>query len=302
MMKLRIFSMLLLAAGMQAAAASPREMGKNSVVIDGVTRTYLYHLPASPHAQANAPLVLVFHGGGGRGRSMERLTGLNRLADREGFIVVYPDGLQRHWNDSRNLSTADDAKFVRALIREMEKDHSVDRRRIYAAGISNGGFFSIRLACDLSDTIAAVAAVAATMPAQLPGQCRPVRPISVLFMHGTSDPLVPIQGGGIAGGRHGQAVSLEAAVRFWREHDRAAASPQVERLPHHDASDPTRVERRTYGGGSEGSEVVAYIIQNGGHTWPGGWQYAPAILVGKTTHDIEGSDVIWQFFKRHHLP
>lgn len=295
--------MLLLTAGVQASAAAPRrELVKKSLVVDGVTRTYFYHLPASQRDPANAPLVLAFHGGGGQGRSMQRLTGLNRVADREGFIVVYPDGLQRHWNDSRNLSTADDVKFVRALIREMAQNHNIDRHRVYAAGISNGGFFSIRLACELSDTLAAVAAVAATMPEQLPGQCRPVRPISVMFLHGTSDPLVPIQGGGIAGGRHGQAVSLDAAVRFWREHDRAAAHPQVERLPHHDARDPTQVERQTYGGGSEGSEVVVYIIENGGHTWPGGWQYAPAILVGKTTRDIEGSEVIWAFFKRHHLP
>src|SRR5262249_25082621 len=152
------------------------------------------------------------HGGGGHASSMPKFSGFDNLArdPHNLFIVAYPESLNKSWNDSRGLSPADDVAFVRALIDRLEDELPVDPHRIYATGISNGGFFSNRLACDLSDKLAAIASVAATMPTTLPESCHPLRPISVLYMNGTKDPLVPIGGGPIGaklGLHRGECIS-----------------------------------------------------------------------------------------------
>ena len=119
-------------------------------------------------------------------------------------------------------------------------------------------------------------------------------------MQGTDDPLVHI-GGGIVGARHGRNISLTDATQFWIEHDQTEKKPESTDLPHHDPNG-TSVHRDVYGGGKDGTEVVVYTIHGGGHTWPGGKQYLPALLVGKVNHDIDASQVIWEFFSRHRRP
>ena len=140
---------------------------KRSIVVGSLTRNYLLHVPKSSRAGRRTPLVLVFHGGGGHDWNMPGFTHFDELADEQGFIVAYPDSFNKNWNDTRGLSPADDVGFIRALIDEVSRSHPVDPHRIYATGISNGGFFSNRLACDLADRIAAIASVAATMPESL---------------------------------------------------------------------------------------------------------------------------------------
>ncbi len=228
---------------------------------------------------------------------MPRFTGFDDLAESRGFIVAYPDSINGHWNDTRALSPADDVGFVSALIREVERNHPVDPARIYATGISNGGFFAQRLACDLSDQIAAVASVAATMPETLLPVCHPRQPVSVMFMQGTKDPLVHIEGGNVAR-THGRNISLSAAVDFWLNHDEIKSKPESSDLPAHDPNGTT-VHRDVHAGGKQNSEVVVYTIQGGGHTWPGGDQYLPVFLVGKVNHDLNATEAIWDFFVRH---
>jgi polyhydroxybutyrate depolymerase len=281
-----------------ARAAGNREHLQNaSMSIDGVRRTYVYSVPASVRGRDNVPLVLVFHGHFGTGPSMERMSHFSATAEEKGFIAVFPNGIQRGWNDGRGLSSADDVAFTKALIAEFERHYRVDPKRIYAAGLSNGGFFSERLACELSDRIAAVAAVAALMSDALEPVCKPSRPVSILYIQGTKDPIVPI-GGGPIGAQRGTAISLEDSVRFWRTRNHTQGAAAVTDLPQR-TPDGTNVKRTAYGGGDQGSEVVEYVIENGGHSWPNGPQYLPAALVGKVTHQIDGSEVIWEFFSRH---
>jgi polyhydroxybutyrate depolymerase len=276
--------------------ANPEDQ-KREINVDGTKRQYLLYVPPSATKGRPMPLLLVFHGGGGHDYNMPRFTGFDEIAKSRGFIVAYPDSMNRHWNDGRQLSSADDVGFVRALISEVERTYSVDTRRIYATGISNGGFFSQRLACDLADRITAVASVAATMPEPLVPMCKPSRPVSVMFMQGTDDPLVHIDGGVVAR-TNGRNISLADATRFWIDHDGATTKPESADLPHHD-SNGTSVHRDVYRGGKQGTDVVVYTIRGGGHTWPGGQQYLPAFLVGKVNHDIDASQVIWEFFSRH---
>jgi polyhydroxybutyrate depolymerase len=236
-----------------------------------------------------------------RRQSCDRYAALHEfdtLANSHGFIVAYPDGIKSHWNDTRRLSPADDVEFVRTLIAQLKRSHHVDEKRVYATGISNGGFFSVRLACDLTREIAAVAAVAATMPETLMPVCKPSAPISIMFMHGTQDPLVRIDGGVVAR-RNGRSVSLRKAVDFWRRVNHASELPSRTELPDRQ-TDGTHVRRELYRNADDDVEVVTYTIDGGGHTWPGGVQYLPVSLVGRTSTNLDATETIWAFFSRHH--
>ncbi len=272
---------------------------EESIRVGDLTRNYLLYVPASVKNDP-VPLVLVFHGGGGHAGNMPRFTGFDELADREGFVVAYPDGLNKSWSDTRELSPADDVGFIRTLIAHLQKTLPIDPKRIYATGISAGGFFSQRLACDLTDKIAAIASVAATMPEPLVPVCKPSRPISVLFMHGTADPIVHIDGGAILRDR-GRNVSLAEATSFWRNFDATSSKPDTKDWPDK-ARDGTTVHRDIYSDGKQSTEVVVYTVNGGGHTWPDGMQYLPKLIVGKVTHNLNGTQVIWEFFQHHHMP
>lgn len=271
-----------------------------SLDVGGVSRTYLLHVPKSLPEGKLVPLVLVFHGGGSRASSMPNFTRFDQLADEQSFLVAYPESVNRNWNDTRGLSPGDDVGFIRALIPELERTHGVDPKRVYAAGISNGGFFSNRLACELSDRIAAIASLAATMPESLVPVCKPSQPISVLYMHGTNDPIVHIDGGPVLHHR-GIAISLQQASQFWRKWDQTSAKPSVKDFPD-DAGDGTGIHREIYGGGKQGTEVVVYVIIGGGHAWPGASQYLPVFVIGKSSQNLDATQAIWDFFARHSLP
>ncbi len=291
----------LLAAIVTATRDNPR----HSLTVDGVERNYLLHVPPHLAPGRAVPLVLAFHGGGTHAWSMPGLTHFDPLADRDGFLVAYPDGLDRRWNDGREMSTADDVAFVRAVIEDIERAHDVDPRRIYATGISNGGFFSNKLACDLSGKIVAIASVAATMPEKLVSVCKPSRPVSVMYIQGSKDPLVPIGGGKVGFARgirdRGKSVSLADAAQFWRTEDQTAAAPAVENLPDR-VDDGTHVRREVWSGGKDGTEVVVYTIDGGGHTWPDGPQYLPKLIVGIASQNLDATSTIWDFFRAHSLP
>jgi polyhydroxybutyrate depolymerase len=293
------------------AAGIRAETVTGSIPWGGLTRTYRLHLPPARPAGL-APLVLVLHGGGGAGRSMAWLTrgAFNDLADREGFLAVYPDGFERHWNDGRSRvryrshrEKIDDVGFLAALIDYLVKERRVDPRKVYVTGMSNGALMAQRLACQLTGKIAAIASVAGTMPADLAPRCVPSRPISVMLISGTADPLMPY-GGGEVGTRRiklGKVLSVAETVKFWVGHNRCAPTPSVTRLPHRGAPDGTRVRREVYGGGRDGAEVILYTVEGGGHTWPRGRHYLPEWLIGKTSKDLNAAEVIWHFFEKHSM-
>jgi polyhydroxybutyrate depolymerase len=274
-----------------------------SIHFGGHNRTYVLHLPGGK-PRAGLPLVIMLHGAGGQGRGMERLAGLDPLADREGFAAAYPDGVWRQWNDGRakiSFPRTDDVGFLLALVDHLTGDGTVDRRRVYVAGISNGGMMAQRLACEASDRIAAVASVAATLPEKIEPDCRPKRPVSILLMHGTKDPLVPYEGGMITS-PHGiptgsRVLSVDATARFWASRDGCADGPEASSLPD-PADDGMTVRAVRYRDCRDHSAVEAYTIEGGGHTWPGGLQYLPVFVIGKTSRSLNADETIWAFFKR----
>lgn len=301
----------IIASAAPAASPPPGRIGggsevDSSVFVGGVTRTYLVHVPPAYDGRTPTAVVLAFHGGGGRSRGTARLTGLSEVADRAGFLVVYPQGIGNHWNDGRETTSpsasVDDVGYVRALLARLAQDYAVDARRVFATGMSNGSFFTQRLACELASQIAAVASVAGPLPERLEPICRPARPIAVLLIHGTADPLVPYSGGVVRGPRGGVSLSVAESAAFWARADGCAAAAVTAALPDARPPDGMHVRREVHGGCAGGSEVTVYTVENGGHSWPGGWQYLPEWLVGKTTRALDASSVIWEFFARHPIP
>jgi len=281
-------------ASAPATAGEPRTLQTG-----GVTRRYFLYLPSTWHRGRPAPLVLVFHGGGGRASGIAPHTGFSRLAEREGFVVAYPQGLNGRWNDGRGYAAArDDVGFVRALLDTLERELAIDPRRVYATGISNGAMFAYRLACDLPGVLAAVAPVAGAMPADLAPGCAHTQPVSVLAFQGTADPLMPYAGGGVAR-RRGRVLSAEQSIAFWATTSGCAGAPvtmdEADRV-----SDGTRVRRTIYGTCREGRSVELYTIEGGGHTWPGGPPVGGA--VGRVTREIDATALIWGLFAEHPKP
>jgi polyhydroxybutyrate depolymerase len=277
-----------------AAAGEPRTLRVN-----GVERTYLLDVPPSYRPGTPAPLVMVFHGAGGSGRRMAPHTGFSRLAGREGFVAVYPDGLGRRWNDGRSaLATQDDVGFVKALLDTLERELTLDSTRVYAAGISNGAMFSYRLACELRGVFAAIAPVAGATPANLAESCGRTAPVSVLAIQGTADPLLPYAAGGVGGGR-GSVLSAAGSIAFWARVAGCGAAPAVTDEPDR-AHDGTRVRVTMYSGCRDGRAVELYTMEGGGHTWPGGPPVGRS--VGRVSREIDATALIWAFFARHPRP
>lgn len=281
-----------------ASAADVREQ----LQVGGKPRTYALHVPERQPPAGGFALVLAFHGGGMQGQAMRRLTQLDAVADARGFIVAYPDGVDTHWNDGRSTirNPQDDVAFVTALIDRLTETHGIAPGRVYATGLSNGALFALRLGCELSHRIAAIAPVAGSMPTELAAGCRPVRPVAVLQIGGTADPIMPFEGGAVAdfGGRGegGQVLPVGRTAAFWARANGCGSAGVPQALPLAAPPDRTRILRTAYAGCPAGGQVTLLTVAGGGHTWPGGPQYARPILVGRASSQIDASAAIADFF------
>ena len=225
------------------------------VVVDGQTRTFVYHVPAALGPQV--PLILVFHGHYMTGEQQSKMTHLDPVADARGFIVVYPNGIRRGWEDGRQNKGVDDLGFLHAMIAWFLKQYPIDRKRIYVTGFSNGATFSEVVGCTQANTIAAIAPVSGPMSADIEPTCHPSRPISVLAIDGTKDPLVPYGGGQvmIAGHARGAVLSAQANVAFWATNAHCPTTPHRTTLPPLQPTDGTSVTREGYGPCAGGANV-----------------------------------------------
>ena len=292
---------ILLFIGLACARAAPSATGDASYTIthDGIERTYILHVPPSYDDSQPAPLVLGFHGGGGNADTQMQTSKFSDLADEKGFIVAYPNGTGRRedklltWNGGTCCAYAainqiDDVGFVRAMITEIENNYRIDAKRIYATGLSNGGIFSYRLACDASDIFAAIAPVSGT---QNTIRCNPTQPVSVIHFHGTADEHVPYNGG--AGDKSLVDVnfaSVKDSIDFWLSEDQCQQTPQTETF--------ADIQHDIYSNCASGTAVELYTIIGGKHAWPG--SDGPAWLGGdQPTQSISATRIIWDFFEKH---
>ncbi len=285
------------------SAESGLELGdiKKFMVVKGVKRSYIVHLPKRDQPGKKLPVVFVLHGGTANAENAIRMSQMNPKADAEGFIAVYPNGTGKfqdrllHWNDGSQRSgeretNADDIAFFRQLIKQLEKDYSIDSRRIYATGLSNGAIMVYRLGCELSDKLAAIAPVAGALNYN---KSLPANPISVIIFHGTADEYVPYNGGigKASGGRKRNDQSVAYAVDFWVKHN--ACKPIAAR------EEFGNIIKEQYSGGRANTEVVLYTVKEGGHSWPGGIKGIRYGNVDEPTQEISATNLIWEFFQKH---
>jgi len=191
-----------------AIAQAPASVEKK-ITVDGLERKYLVFAPKL--AKEPMPVVLAFHGSGGIALQMEWYSRFDDVATKEGFLVIYPEAVEGNWNDGRGIDSVraqkeniDDVKFVRALVYEVGKQHKIDRSRVFATGISNGGFLSHRLAAEASDLVDGIAPVVGGMAPAIAEEFKPEYPVSVLIIQGDADPVVPIEGGEVGFGKTSQ--------------------------------------------------------------------------------------------------
>jgi poly(3-hydroxybutyrate) depolymerase len=332
---------------------------KEKVTVDDVDRNFMVRLPKGYDAKQHYPVVVLLHGMNQDAEDMERLTGFDALADKDGVIVVYPIALHGRWNvgvrpqekrpatmgpggghhhggggypggggggggypggggggggyprgggqqqpqggqepEDRRAPPADDVAFVTQMLDQLGTKFSVDASRIYAAGLSEGGFMSLRLGCALGDRLAAVAAVGAAMPKTM--ICVPPRPVPLVMISGTSDPVVPY-GGGTEKNLSLATISVEDSAKSWAKIDRCGEKPEKIKLP---ASAKGGMEIRvdTYDGCQQSAQVVLYSLKGAGNTWPGGEQYEAENAIGKTSQDLNADEVIWKFLAARKLP
>jgi polyhydroxybutyrate depolymerase len=245
------------------------------------------------------PLVLVLHGGGGNADNAERMTGFTDEADKEGFIVVYPEGTGRFkgklltWNAGHCCGYAmknrvDDVGFINDLIDKLIKDYPVDPRRVYATGMSNGGMMTHRLGIELPKRLAAIAPVVASL---FGDETIPQHPVSALMINGVLDKHVPVQGGP-PGGRFIDAWDgtpmkpAQEQAAFWARADGCTDMPELD-----DEGTFVLTQFRC----PAGSAVEMYLIKDNGHAWPGGQQGSR--MGDKPSTVLNGTDIIWAFFK-----
>jgi len=276
-----------------------------------IKRTYHVYLPPDFRKDEPAPLVIALHGGKGDGRGFDQNTTagtLTEAAAARGVVLVFPEGINKQWCDGRTEmlknkdETYDDTGFISRIIDSMVETYGINPKRVYVTGISNGGFMSVRLAMELSEKIAAAAPVAAQVSKALKDKT-PKRPISILIINGTKDPLVPFNGGDLrlfgVGRSRGEVLSTAETVELFRRHNGCDPIPKKSKLEDKDPDDGATVEVERYTGGKDGTEVILLKVIGGGHTWPGGKQYLGPRIIGTVCRDINAGEMILDFFSAH---
>lgn len=262
-----------------------------TIVHGGATRNYRLHLP--PNHDVNEPIPLVFnmHGFTSNATEQEIYSGMNVIADTAKFAVCYPNGISNAWNVGWAFgSFADDVGFISALIDDLSSKYGFDTNKIYACGMSNGGFMSYRLACELNNKIAAIASVTGSMVQKAIDACKPGRPVPVMEFHGTADPVVNYNG------TLAVSEAISKVLALWQQNNGCDVEPIKEPIPNINASDNTTTEKWTYNNCAQDRKLVHFKVTNGGHTWPGS-----AINNGVTSQDFNASEEIWLFFKQYTL-
>jgi polyhydroxybutyrate depolymerase len=280
-----------------------------SITVAARVRQYILHVPPTRDTERLLPLVLAFHGGGGTAKLAALSTRWSEKGDQSGFFVVYPEAVRPDpkrpatflrnppfWNVGAGVGYAeranvDDVGFVRALLDELCICLPVDASRVYATGFSNGASMAFQMAMEFPERIAAIAPVSGYLRRQQP---KPARPISMIYIAGAADPLVPLEGGTVESpwGELEERPPVIRSVETWAAWLGCPPEPRV-------VSDRSGVRRLRYGPGEQGGEVEFVTIADAGHVWPGGPAILAERIAGRTTDKLNATDAIWEFFERH---
>ncbi|MEA2604245.1 MAG: polyhydroxybutyrate depolymerase [Acidobacteriota bacterium] len=286
----------------------PGKVERGALEHGGRTRTWIAYVPTK--SQAHPALVIALHSSMGTAEQARQVYGydFDRLAEKHGFIAVYPQGYEGHWNDCRvkgpfaaKIENVDDVGFLRALVDRLVKDHDADRAHVYVTGVSNGGAMTIRLALQTPDFARAYAAVVSSVPAPENMAITPKgEPVSMLLMNGTADPFNPWDGGdvvlyGVYGNR-GPVLSAQASIDYFLKLDGLSGPPSRTQIPDTDPNDGSTAERQRWT--APGKRNLTFIrIQGGGHGIPHPAMYGRRLL-GNSNRDFHAAYEIWDFFQQ----
>ncbi len=269
----KLWTVLFLLLLWTTATAGPGpKVQTRSLQHQGLERTF--HVVVPDSAQPGAPMVLLLHGGGGRGDRVNRAMGYgpSREAAERGWVLVTPDGHDKSWNDGREVFE----------------------------NVSPSGQPIDDLAVHRADRFHTIAPLISNLPKGMDGEA-PSRPVSVLVMNGTKDPLIPYNGGEVVvfGKNRGQVRSTDDTIAWWAQHNQCPSPPEVLPLKDRDPNDGIQTVMETRRNCADGSEVTLVRVEGGGHTWPGGPQYLPEKMIGPTSNDVDAVRMAFRFFDRH---
>jgi len=265
-----------------------------SITHGGMQRDYILYIPAVYDGTTNVPLLLNFHGYTSNANQQLFYGDFRPIADTANFIIVHPQGTldntgNTHFNVGWGGSSVDDVSFTSALLDTLISQYAIDVDRVYSTGMSNGGYMSFHLACNLSDRIAAVGSVTGAMVSTTLSNCNASHTTPVIQIHGTNDVTVPYNGSAWSGG-------IPDILNFWSSYNGCNPTPVIEAMPDTDPTDGSTVEKHSYYDNNGCTTVRHYKISGGGHTWPG----AP-IDIGGTNNDIDGSLEVWKFVSQFNI-
>ena len=284
--------LLIMVATVSFTLTYAQQTINGSIIHDGIQRDYILYIPAIYDGGTEAPLVFNFHGFGSNANEQMLYGDFRAIADSEGFLLVHPEGTffngNQHWNVGGFTigSTVDDVGFTEALIEELAGLYTINLDRVYATGMSNGGYMSFLLACQLSEKIAAVASVTGSMTPETFDACNPQHPTPILQIHGTNDEIVPYNGAS-------WSRSIEDVMTYWVNYNNCDEPPSTVVFPDIDPTDGSTVEHIVYQNGDNNVTTEHMKVLGGRHTWPGSAYNFPG-----TNQDISASMEIWEFFSR----
>ena len=263
-------------------------IGEYEITFQGLVRDFIVYIPESYTHESSSSILFAFHGFGGSNNQIMYSSDFNSIAERENFIVVYPQGSSffgfPHWNVGgwTNSSTTDDVSLIDFLIELISQDYNLNQDMIYATGMSNGGFFSFLLGCQMSNKFAAVASVTGSMTTETFNECNPGRELPILQIHGTDDSIVTYNGNSSIG-----SIAIPEVLTYWSSNN-YCNDVETTQLNDSNPNDDFSIERLLFDGGINGSVVDHYKVNGGEHVW-------------FMTEDINSSELIWEFFSHYDL-
>jgi len=292
--------MLSLRAAALAAVIIAAPLSARADIIHVTTRQGAREAIVLQSSRAPAPTVIVLHGATITAAQTARSSGFAETAAARGFAAVFPQGINRQWNDGRedgHVSSVDDVGFLRQLVHELIGRGIADREHIYLAGISNGGMMTFRMLCEASELFAGAATIIANMPAGIGESCHVGKPLPIVMFNGTADPLVPYEGGNVGfTGQRGRVWGAERTAEFLARVDGCTAM-QVRAMPINSSSEPVRVARLDWSPCRGEASVTLFRLEGGGHQVPGRSQFLPGLL-GLGSLQINAAEEAMETFRR----
>ena len=258
----------------------------DSILINGIYRQFIIYVPSIYKSSQPTPLIFNFHGRNSNACKQMRYGDFRKISDTANFIILHPQGLKdnsgvTHW--SLGHSKIDDIGFLISLYSHIVSNYNINLDRVYSTGMSNGGYMSYYLACNMSDKIAAIASVSGAMGSFMQLNCRPIHPTPILEIHGTDDVIVPFN-------------NIINGINYWRDYNNCNLIADTTYIPNFNLEDLSTVEHIVYSNGNNNVSTELFKIINGEHTWPGAKRQK-----GVTNYDINASIEIWKFFSRYDI-